>query len=364
MAAPRRIDLRRTEAHAALQEAALVLRRGGLVVLPTETVYGVAAREDRPDAVARLTALKDGRGKPWSHAVADLSTLDSRLAPLPQSAQRLIERWWPGPITLVLPRRDGGRLGVRVPGHAFTRELAAEAGVALLLPSANLPGAPPARSAQELQPQLLELVDLIVDDGPCPLGEASTVVAPAPACLLLLREGVVSRADLLRHARPLVLVVCTGNTCRSPMAAALLEQALARAAQAQPQLLLPAVRSAGLGAGPKSPATPAAVDALAERGLDLSGHASAPVVPEALLAADLVLGLTHGHVHALRELLAAHSEGAGRAPPVELFDPGGQAVEDPFGAPLGVYRKVAAMLERMAAARAAAIVEPTGSVTG
>ena len=198
MTTPRRIDLSREEPAAALAAAGEALARGELVIVPTETVYGIAAREDRPAALERLARLKAGRRQPYSVAVADPQVLSGRLARLPRSARRIAARWWPGPVTLVLPTLDGGTLGVRVPGHAFVRDLAGEAGAPLLLPSANLPGAPPPRTVAELVPELLEQVALVVDGGRTALGEASTVVRPARSCLHVLREGVVSRADLQR----------------------------------------------------------------------------------------------------------------------------------------------------------------------
>ena len=355
MPTPRRIDLSREDPVAALAAAGEALARGELVVVPTETVYGLAAREDRPEALERLARLKAGRLQPYSLAVADPRVLGERLAPFPRVARRIAGRWWPGPVTLVLPTRDGRSLGVRVPGHPFVRDLARSAGSPLLLPSANRPGAPPPRTVAELDPSLLPQVALVVDGGRTALGEASTVVRPARACLHVLREGVVSRADLERHARPVVLVVCTGNTCRSPMAAELLRAALAREAAREPGLLLPEVGSAGVAAGEGLAATPAAVQALGERGLDLSGHSSRPLDDGLLRRADLVLGLTRGHLRVLQGEVERLELPAGEAPELELFDPGGRPVEDPFGGPLALYRDVAAMLERQAAARAAEI---------
>jgi protein-tyrosine phosphatase len=194
---------------------------------------------------------------------------------------------------------------------------------------------------------------VIVDGGRAALGEASTVVEPRAYAIRLLREGVVSRADLLAHAVPRVLVTCSGNSCRSPMGEHLLRAALAARADG-PDWLLPGVRSAGTHALPGQHASAHAVTALRDLGLDLSDHATRALTPELVASVDVVLCMGGGHVEAVRRLLPPD---ASDAPVIELFDPAGSEVEDPFGGPLEEYRHVAGRLRRMADARAAAMLE-------
>ncbi|MHC5211749.1 MAG: Sua5/YciO/YrdC/YwlC family protein [Planctomycetota bacterium] len=350
MSDPQRFDLQAGHAEAALEVASAALDRGELVVVPTETVYGIAAREDRPAAVERLDTLKTLRRDPYSRAVDRVDRLADRLLPLSLPARRVAERWWPGPITQVLVQRDGELLGVRVPGHPWTRDLIAAAGAPLLLPSANQPGLPAPASVDELAAEVVDAATVIVDGGRAALGQASTVVEPRPYALRLLREGVVSRADLVAHAVPRILITCSGNSCRSPMAEHLLRAALSARADG-PDWLLPSLQSAGTHALSGQCASDHAVTALGELGLDLSEHSSRALTPELVQSVDLVLCMGAGHARAVAML------GLPEPPPVELFDPAGSEVEDPFGGPLEQYRHVAARLRRMADERAAAMLE-------
>lgn len=188
-----------------LAEAARVLRSGGLVAFPTETVYGLGALATDPGAVARIFAAK---GRPADNPlivhVADPEQARSLVRAWPDAAERLVRAFWPGPLTLVLPRAahvpdavTGGldTVAVRCPAHPVARELIAAAGP-LAAPSANRSGRPSPTTAAHVVEDLGGHVDLILDAGPCPVGVESTVLALDREPPEVLRPGGVTPAQL------------------------------------------------------------------------------------------------------------------------------------------------------------------------
>lgn len=181
-------------------DAAAVLRRGGLVAYPTETFYGLGALASDRRALARLAEAKlRPEGKPLPLLAADRLQVDL-VAELGRTAERLAARFWPGPLTLVLRARAGldeaitagaGTVGVRVPGSAVARRLAAAAGGAIVSTSANLSGEPPPADARALSARLRARIDHVLDAGPTPGGLPSTVVDVTGEGVRLVRAGAV-----------------------------------------------------------------------------------------------------------------------------------------------------------------------------
>ena len=185
----------------ALASTARLLRAGGVVILPTDTVYGIAAHPACASAVARICTIK-GRptGKPIALLAADIAAVTAFGAALPPSAQRLADAFWPGALTLVLPC-GGTYEGFRVPDHDATRALLAACGGTLRVTSANLSGAMPATSAAEALKDVGLEADLIIDGGVSPGGVASTVVKiEADGALTVIREGALPSAEIQRVA--------------------------------------------------------------------------------------------------------------------------------------------------------------------
>ncbi len=182
------------------ETAAHLLRDGGVAIVPTDTVYGIAAQPDCAGAVARICTMK-GRatGKPIALLAADLAAVLAFGAVLPPVARRLAERFWPGALTLVLPC-GGGEEGFRVPDHPATCRLLAACGGSLRVTSANLSGAMPAISAVEALRDVGLEADLVIDGGICPGGVASSVVRVGlDGAMQILREGAID-ADMLWRA--------------------------------------------------------------------------------------------------------------------------------------------------------------------
>ncbi|MEP1122473.1 MAG: L-threonylcarbamoyladenylate synthase [Ilumatobacter sp.] len=178
------------------------IRRGGLVAMPTETVYGLAADATDPVAVARIFAAK---GRPVDHPLivhlADPEDLDHWAPDASAVAHRLATTCWPGPLTLIVPRCDllpaevaGGRdsVALRVPAHPMARELIRLAGVPLAAPSANRFGAVSPTTAEHVRRDLGDVVDVILDGGPCPVGVESTIIDTTVSPVQVLRAGAVT----------------------------------------------------------------------------------------------------------------------------------------------------------------------------
>ncbi|HEY3777478.1 MAG TPA: L-threonylcarbamoyladenylate synthase [Rhizomicrobium sp.] len=190
-----------------IRRGATILRGGGLVAFPTETVYGLGADASRESAVARIfEAKKRPRFNPLIVHVRDLGHAES-LGDFNDGARRLAETFWPGPLTLVLPRRTDcaiahlasaglDTIALRVPAHPVARQLLTESRLAIAAPSANASGAVSATAAAHVAVSLGSAVDLILDGGPAPLGIESTIVGFDESGPLLLRPGALAREDI------------------------------------------------------------------------------------------------------------------------------------------------------------------------
>lgn len=324
-----RVDARRP-ARQAVERAARALRQGELVILPTDTVYGLAADPARPDALERIYAAKArDRGKPVPFLVADLSEVARAGAVMGWRARRLARRHWPGPLTLVLRAGDGYE-GFRVPAHPVTQAVLRAAGGILRVTSANLSGQPAACGAAAALAALEGHVTVVLDAGPAPLGAESTVVREEGDRLTLLRAGALPASCV--HSKPVVVMVCTGNVCRSPMAEVLLRHWLGPDTEWE-------VCSAGVSAVNGAPASEATVTVLAEKGLDASSHRSRMLDAGLVDAADLIVVMTHDHQQIVRQRFPA---ARGKVFLLKSFGPGGrdEDIDDPIGMPVDVYRHV------------------------
>lgn len=200
------------ERAAAVAAAALAVQQGGLVVLPTDTVYGIGADAFDPAAVrALLDAKGRGRDMPPPVLVSAAATLDAIATDVPGYARALVEAFWPGPLTLVCTQQPSlrwdlgdtrGTVAVRMPDHDIALEILERTGP-LAVSSANLTGRPAATDADQAEEMLGDSVEAVVDAGPSPGGEASTIVDVTGTQGRVLRRGALSLDALNAVLEPL-----------------------------------------------------------------------------------------------------------------------------------------------------------------
>ena len=350
------IDLRSAEdwrdvVHRAVQ----ALAEGGLVAFPTETVYGLAASALDEDAVCRLMTVKDRTAaKPLTLAIKSADEARDYAPDMCPLAQRLARRCWPGPVTLVvddshpeslvrqLPPKvqravsPQQAIGLRVPGHPVILDVLRMLAGPLTLSSANRAGSPEAVTAKEVIDTFGDQLDMVVDDGPCRFGQPSSVVRVNKGRYEVLRAGVVPERTLRRLSSVMVLLVCTGNTCRSPMAEMLCRDMLAKRLNCKIDELEDhgvLVMSAGIAAMLGGRASSEAVQILAERGLDLRGHETQPLTEPLVRHADAIYTMTRSH----REAIVAQWPSA--AERTRLLSADGSDICDPIGSPVERYRR-------------------------
>ncbi|MGQ9649091.1 MAG: L-threonylcarbamoyladenylate synthase [Phycisphaerae bacterium] len=353
---------RSADCGAQLREAAACLAAGGLVVFPTETVYGVGANAANPDAVARLRAVKQRADtKPFTLHIGSRSAVERFVPGLSGLGRRLAQKAWPGPLTLVFNVPDieaapivreisvdrarnlyhNGTIGIRCPDDRVAAELLMEVPTPVVAASANPGGQADPVDADECLQTLSGQVDLVLDAGRTRYARPSTIVRVDEKGYQLLREGVLDERTIRRLAHVTFLLVCSGNTCRSPMAAGLLRRLLAEKLGC-PETELEArgytVESAGTSAFAGASPSPAAVRALEARGIDISGHRARTLTSDLISRADYIFAMTASHA----TMVASLGPNAGTL--VRTIDQ--EDIDDPVGGGDEVYRQCADRIEK------------------
>ena len=281
-------------------------------------------------------------------------------------AQRLARRCWPGPITLVvddthpeslvrqLPPRvqqavsPAQSIGLRVPGHQVILDVLRMLAGPLTLTSANRAGLPEAVTAREIIDAFGGEISLVVDDGPCRFGQPSSVVRVKNGKYEILRAGVVPERTIKRLSSLIIVFVCTGNTCRSPMAELLCRDMIAKRLKCKIDELEDRgvlVMSAGVAAMMGGKAAQEAVETMQELGLDLRGHETQPLTEPLVRHADMIYTMTAAHRDAIVSTWPSAAERT------RLLTIDGSEICDPIGSTVACYRRCAAEIQAELKAR-------------
>ncbi len=345
-----------------IKEAAELVDSGGLAAFPTETVYGIACRVEA-ESLAKLDDIK-GRGldKYYTLHIGRKTDVDTYVPTMGLRVKKLTKKAWPGPLTIVfklskddIEKQRGSlqkdvferlyrdnSIGIRCPDNSIAALLLQMTKNPVVAPSANVTGQEAATDAEEVIARFSGQIDLLLDGGPCKYKKSSTVVKIGKKELEILRDGVYSEEEVKAMSEVRFLFVCTGNTCRSPMAEGMFRKYLAEKLQCdvdQLEKIGYKVSSAGVINMADFPASEEAASACAEKNVDIRAHRSQTLTQQLVKESDFIYGMSRTHCE---RVIALCPEAADRC----VLLAGNEEIADPIGRPQEFFRECAGLIEK------------------
>ena len=324
---------------------AKMIRQGGLVIFPTETVYGIAADFSNPRAMQRLREVKKrSSDKPFSILISQSGLISNYTSMTDTALYKLIRAYWPGPLTIIVPpKREGeSTMGVRMPDNLIALKLVEESQCTMAAPSANIEGQEPPLTCEEALKDLDGLADAAIDGGTVAIGRSSSVVDLVHGKPTVLREGVITQSDIDRVInKKTVLFVCTGNSCRSVMAEYLLKNKIKGRENIE-------VFSAGTAVFIRSTASAETISVLREESIDAMGHVSQPINTILLKQSDLIFVMTRTHREQVLERVPAVEKRVYLLKEFANIPPTSQAdldIPDPIGSAHQAYQQCLSIIK-------------------
>ncbi len=329
-----------------VKQAVDILKKGGIVALPTETVYGLGVISNNKDAVKRLFEVKKRpKDKPFTLCFPDRERATSFLSIMPPFAYRMMEVFWPGPLTIIFYSKDSEKIGVRVPSNPIIQMILQELNIPVCLPSANISGQKDAVTAEEVADIFDDNIDLIVDGGSASFSKPSTVVDITYHPFKVLREGVIHINELMKiFFRKRIMFVCTGNTCRSPMAEYILKNILSKSSPYVVRRY--EIISRGIIFLDNQPISNDTYNILKEKeNIDASSHRSQKIDRDVVLSSDLIFVMEEIH---REHIVKIEPTSEPRIFPLKKFLPPNleRDIPDPIGKSYDFYEEVYSLLRK------------------